>query len=140
MTIYITADLHLFHSKVISRCNRPIDIDNHNDWIIKQMNKLVTPQDTVYHIGDFAFGPRGKYADIVRILGKLNGNWNFIIGNHDKEKQLESACASTRHNVLGIYHEKKIHDKDGFYWGSGSASRRNGCVRKKDGSSNYNRW
>lgn len=31
----------------------------------------------------------------------------------------------------GKRYEKKIHDKDGFYWGSGSASRRNGCVRKK---------
>ena len=35
-------------------------------------------------------------------------DWNFIIGNHDKENQLKSACASTRHNVLGIYHEKKL--------------------------------
>ena len=98
MTIYITADLHLFHSKVISRCNRPIDIDNHNDWIIKQMNKLVTPQDTVYHIGDFALTK--NIDNINKVCNRLNGNWIHVLGNHDNEKLLSSAFIGTRHKIV----------------------------------------
>lgn len=111
MNTWITSDLHFGHDNVILFCNRPTTPEEQEDWIISRLNANIKSGDTVYHIGDFAFGPRGKYADIVRILGKLNGNWNFIIGNHDNENQLKSACASTRHNVLGVYHEKKLLDK-----------------------------
>lgn len=111
MNTWITSDLHFGHSNVILFCNRPTTPEEQEEWIIGRLNAHIKSGDTVYHIGDFAFGPRGKYVDIVRILGKLNGNWNFIIGNHDKENQLKSACSSTRHNVLGIYHEKKLLDK-----------------------------
>lgn len=111
MNTWVLSDLHFGHDNVILFCNRPTTPEEQEDWIIGRLNAHIKPGDIVYHIGDFAFGPRGKYVDIVRILGKLNGNWNFIIGNHDKENQLKSACASTRHNVLGIYHEKKLLDK-----------------------------
>lgn len=80
MNTWVLSDLHFGHDNVILFCNRPTTPEEQEDWIISRLNANIKTGDTVYHISDFAFGPRGKYADIVRILGKLNGNWNFIIG------------------------------------------------------------
>lgn len=109
--VWATSDLHFGHSNNIIYSNRPTTPEEQEDWIISQLSKFIKPGDIVYHMGDFAFGPLGKYTDIVRIMSKLPGDWNFIIGNHDKENQLKAASKGTRHNVIGSYHEKKIYGK-----------------------------
>jgi calcineurin-like phosphoesterase family protein len=46
-------------------------------------NSVVDPGDTVYVIGDLAFGGREPVAKMIR---KLNGNIVLIMGNHDRYK------------------------------------------------------
>jgi calcineurin-like phosphoesterase family protein len=52
-----------------------------DEALIKNWNAIVKPQDTVWHLGDFAFC---SYPEIKTILQRLNGEKNFIFGNHDK--------------------------------------------------------
>jgi calcineurin-like phosphoesterase family protein len=52
-----------------------------DEMLIENWNKQVGTNDTVYHLGDFAFLP---LADTKAVLRRLNGNKHFIKGNHDK--------------------------------------------------------
>jgi len=52
-----------------------------NAAMIKNWNDIVSPEDTVYHMGDFAWlkDEMDKYAN------QLNGMKYYILGNHDFE-------------------------------------------------------
>ena len=50
-----------------------------NEILIRNWNKVVKPNDTVYHLGDFGFG-EFKY-----ILDRLNGKIILLRGSHDKD-------------------------------------------------------
>lgn len=82
MSIYLTADEHYNHEKIIQYCTRPFkDTKEYKHNMIKWHNEIVEPNDTVYHLGDFYFGDNWK--DMATILNKLNGRHHLIIGNHD---------------------------------------------------------
>lgn len=123
--IWVTSDLHFFHTNIINHCNRPVHTDlsifpndnilsdYHNDWIIERLNAYIGKNDIVYHLGDFAFGRNCSYENIKNIISRLNGKWRFIIGNHDKENQLINICNDLQtHKVLGLYHEMKHNGKN----------------------------
>ena len=63
-----------------------------NEAMVKEWNDTVTPEDTVWHLGDVTFGP----FDINR----LNGTKNLIIGNHDSKEQMGQYFKE-----IFIYHE-----------------------------------
>lgn len=56
--------------------------------IIENWNKVVGPNDYVFHLGDFCF-KGSQYWD--RILSQLNGHKFLILGNHD-EKHLKDGA------------------------------------------------
>jgi calcineurin-like phosphoesterase family protein len=79
MAIFFTSDLHLGHRNIIRYCNRPFkNVNEMDDILISNWNSIVREEDTVYHLGDFAF----KDADMY--LKELNGNILFVRGNHDR--------------------------------------------------------
>ena len=53
-----------------------------NEALITNWNNVVKPNDTVFHLGDFAFG--GSYI-WNNVLSRLNGNIHLILGNHDEK-------------------------------------------------------
>ena len=84
MADFITADTHFSHKNIIDFEARPFaDVDEMNEGLITAWNKAVGKTDTVYHLGDFCFGGRDKWFDI---LDRLKGNIVLIKGNHDKTK------------------------------------------------------
>jgi len=70
-----------------------------NEILIKNWNEIVSPEDTVYHLGDFAMGDRTK---ISGILSRLNGTLILIRGNHDHKKCLESFETVLPNKILEI--------------------------------------
>lgn len=82
MSVFFTSDTHFGHANVIKYCNRPFKSSEEMDEaLIENWNSVVSPGDTVYHLGDFGFGR----ADFLsRILWRLNGNKSLVLGNHDK--------------------------------------------------------
>lgn len=82
--LYFTADTHFDHTNVIKYCNRPFkNIDEMNNTIITNWNNTVMPQDTIYHLGDFAFAGTNRVQELIN---GLNGHIIFVRGNHDKNK------------------------------------------------------
>lgn len=53
-----------------------------NEVLIENWNKVVSKDDTVFHLGDFAFGGSSVWNSIIP---RLNGHINLIIGNHDRK-------------------------------------------------------
>lgn len=79
---FIIADTHFYHQNIIEYSQRPFQsVAEMNDALVKNWNSVVGPEDIVYHLGDFAFGNRTNFVDIVH---KLNGHIIFIKGNHDR--------------------------------------------------------
>ena len=68
-----------------------------NEGLIKAWNETVTPEDVVYHLGDFAMGDRRLIPDI---LARLNGHITLIQGNHDRSKTLSAFKDVRDHAVL----------------------------------------
>lgn len=106
---YYIADTHFGHDNVIKydfeNGGRRFDsIEEHDNFIVENWNKVVTPQDNVYVIGDFSWFYARKTEEIIK---KLNGAKFLVKGNHDRWSK-DSACRDLFH---GIYDYKMIHDE-----------------------------
>lgn len=86
--IFFTADSHWNHSKILDFCKRPFkDITEHDEKLIENWNSVVSPDDTVFHLGDFCFGSAQKIKEVRK---RLNGHIYLIKGNHDRKNMQES--------------------------------------------------
>lgn len=87
--IFFTADTHFFHDKEFLYGPRDFDsVKEMNEAIVERWNSIVRSNDTVYHLGDVLMG---NYD--VNILKRLNGNINFILGNHDTDRKISDIYA-----------------------------------------------
>lgn len=95
---FFTSDTHWGHGNIIKYSNRPFSsVEEMDVELIKRWNQAVTPQDVVYHLGDFAFADTDR---ILRILNQLNGRIHLVLGNHDqtikKSTEIKSRFATVR--------------------------------------------
>lgn len=80
--IFFISDLHFGHENVIPLCNRPFDsIEEMDESLIREWNKVVHRNDQVYIVGDIMFRS-AKSPEYY--LERLKGEKHLIIGNHDK--------------------------------------------------------
>jgi len=87
--IWFTSDTHWGHANIIKYDNRPFtSIEEHDEALVVNWNKVVHPGHLVYHLGDVAW--HRDEADIELLLGRLNGTKILIQGNHDKGKVLKA--------------------------------------------------
>ena len=105
---YYIADPHLGHTNVLKFDNRPFKtIQEHDEIIIKNWNKRITPDDDVYILGDISWHPSGKTAEIYsRLLGKKH----WIVGNHDK-KYLKNVQLREQFTEITDYKELNINNR-----------------------------
>lgn len=80
MTDFLIGCTHFGHAGIIQLANRPFSsVEEMDAVLIENWNKVVRPQDTVYHLGDFSF--KGKRNHEYE--KSLNGTIFKIKGNHD---------------------------------------------------------
>lgn len=75
--LWLITDTHFDHQAMIKSCHRP---ENFTAQICENWRRLVSPKDTVIHLGDCAWGKKG----MERLL-KLPGKKILIRGNHDDQ-------------------------------------------------------
>jgi calcineurin-like phosphoesterase family protein len=80
---FVTADLHL-DDRFVAKLRGYKNAADMTEELIEVYNSIVGPNDTVYHIGDFAVGERITY-----LVSRLNGYKALILGNHDERKPFE---------------------------------------------------
>ncbi len=84
MTIFFTADTHLGHANIIKYCRRPFGSAREMDEVLyTNWTAVVRPDDTIYHLGDVAWGNEDVIAKTMRRLKYLPGKKYLVPGNHD---------------------------------------------------------
>lgn len=82
MTTWFTSDPHWGHANILKYCKRPFrDLEHMHQELRDRWNARVSPEDTVYLLGDFAMGPKEFIGDYRR---QLNGRIVLVLGNHDR--------------------------------------------------------
>jgi calcineurin-like phosphoesterase family protein len=83
-----------------------------DETIISNWNKVVGENDLVYHLGDFAFGPREDNTGKIffeNLFNRLNGLIVLIKGNHDSLAWKNRGCFYASYDS---YHEIRINGQD----------------------------
>jgi len=75
--VYFISDLHLQHERCSTRRNFST-VEEHDELIIENWNKVIGKRDTVYILGDVTMENK-KYE----ILNRLTGYKKVVMGNHD---------------------------------------------------------
>jgi calcineurin-like phosphoesterase family protein len=93
---WITSDTHAFHKNICKGCTQWTDDGATRDFfdaslmtavMADNFNKVVRPDDILFHLGDWSFGGRDK----VKIFREMINCKNIIlvIGNHDHHIERE---------------------------------------------------
>jgi len=77
--VYLIGDTHFGHRNILKYRNQFKSIEEHDQTIIDNFNKVIKKRDSVYFMGDIAFTDEG-----FKLLEKLNDcKKTLILGNHD---------------------------------------------------------
>lgn len=84
MNTWLISDTHFGHASLMSHYpsgrGRFSTVEELDEYMIEMWNEMISPKDSVYHIGDF--GSRDlDYS--IKCLRRLNGHKTLIPGNHD---------------------------------------------------------
>ena len=88
MSLFFTADQHFGHANILkyealSRVTPYgqtfASVEAMDKALIEHWNSVVSPEDTVYSLGDFSY----KKHTMADVLPKLSGHVILVVGNHD---------------------------------------------------------
>jgi calcineurin-like phosphoesterase family protein len=100
MTVWFTADTHFNHRRTLELSKRPFkNVNEMNNVMIKNWNRVVGKHDTVIHLGDF-----GDYE----FSHKLNGQIVLLFGNYER-KDVEQGII-TKDDLINKYNFIIVHD------------------------------
>lgn len=101
--VFFTSDTHFGHTNIITFCNRPFkNVEEMNETLIENWNKVVGKDDIVFHLGDFCLGGPEEWT---RILERLNGKIYLVVGNHDIRNITQGYRGSFEHIAMQMYIE-----------------------------------
>ncbi|TJW15058.1 MAG: metallophosphoesterase [Mesorhizobium sp.] len=94
--IYFTADTHFNDPRILRIDRRPFgSLAEHDRTLISFWNETVSPDDEIWHLGDFA---KGSAEFVSSLLSSLQGRKHLIIGNNDSAATIDaSGWTSTQH-------------------------------------------
>jgi len=82
--VWLTADLHLGHKRILEMTHRPWDnIDRHDNDLIKMACATVKPGDLYVIVGDLAMAGPESHQRVMRYISRLPGIKVLVLGNHD---------------------------------------------------------
>jgi len=99
---FFTSDTHYFHRNILKYCNRPFaDVDEMNQALVENWNRVVSPRDIVFHLGDVAFSK--DETALGKLLSQLNGEKHLVEGNHDHGFKIWHRYFQTRLPIKTIH-------------------------------------
>ena len=90
--IYFTADLHFGPKNILTLAHRRFkSIEEHDNFLIRNINETVNNSDHLYILGDLGF--HKDYVGLVTHLSQINcRNIHIIKGNHDNRQNMVRLC------------------------------------------------
>ncbi|EKP4068446.1 metallophosphoesterase family protein [Escherichia coli O157] len=118
MKYFVTSDTHFLHQRVMEfdscqkhRSQYDHNLDSMNAGIIAEWNSVVSPADTVFHLGDIACTNDKNINKLLPdILDMLNGHIILVRGNHDTRTTVR-IMKEFYHEVVDYYelrHNKNL--------------------------------
>ncbi len=102
--IFVFSDAHFDHANIIQYCRRPFhSVRQMNEKIKQNWNHTVKEYETIFYLGDIAFGRPRHPIDYW--LGHLNGEKLFIRGNHDTDIITRATVIPPRYGIRYGNHE-----------------------------------
>lgn len=97
--IYFSSDLHFCHNKSFLYEPRGFSsVEEMNEAIVNNWNRIVKPEDTVYLLGDVILNDIEKG---YQYFNALNGYINIILGNHDGKTKIDLFKRISNVNIMG---------------------------------------
>ncbi|MCJ2139635.1 metallophosphoesterase [Methylobacterium sp. E-066] len=88
MAIFFTADTHFGDPHILRhRGARYGSLEAHDAALVAAWNAVVGPEDSVWHLGDFAAGASREHC--ATLFAELNGIKRLVRGNHDSNRVLD---------------------------------------------------
>jgi calcineurin-like phosphoesterase family protein len=111
--IFFTSDTHWRHGNIIKYCDRPfVNVQEMDHALIQNWNKVVSKDDIVFHLGDFAFADKSKWRQIAN---SLNGTKYLVQGNHDRTDDIPTECFEMIRDMLQIaIYDEELEDYSTF--------------------------
>lgn len=90
---WFISDTHFFHSNILKfkdddgkRIRSFSSVEEMNEKMVENWNKVVKDNDKVYHLGDVTFRYDRPFQELMH---RLKGRKRLIVGNHDHLKRYE---------------------------------------------------
>jgi calcineurin-like phosphoesterase family protein len=97
---WFTSDTHFGHARAIEHGRPFASVQEMEEVMVANWNRVVGDNDRVYHLGDFAMGQRE--LNVPNFSNRLKGERILLWGNHD---------------YIGDLHKHKSYDKKVFWSG-----------------------
>lgn len=93
--IFFTSDTHFCHDKEFLYHPRGFsNVKDMNEALVEEWNKMVKPEDEVYHLGDLALNDIDM---AIHYINQLNGTIQWITGNHDTRNKIDKIMEECPH-------------------------------------------
>lgn len=79
---YYTSDTHFGH-RFVSELRGFDSTDEHDEFLIEQINKTVKKGDTLWVLGDLSMGSVKQETYALSLMKRVPSQLHFIAGNHD---------------------------------------------------------
>ena len=100
--LFFTSDTHFCHNQGFLYEPRGFSsIEEHDETIVENWNKVVKPEDRVIHLGDVMLNDNEKGIEYIK---RLNGEICIVWGNHCSENRQKLLSALPNVIVLGYAH------------------------------------
>jgi calcineurin-like phosphoesterase family protein len=112
---FVTSNLQLGRPGAIKKYKRDYtNVDEMTESLIRKWNEIVTVDDTVYHLGNFAWDPRTAQSAMLA----LNGTIKFVLGEHDEAIQVLDSKGMLRPGceIVKCIEEDKDNEAVLSYW------------------------
>lgn len=105
--IYITSDFHFCHNKEFLYKPRGFSsIEEMNIVLVENYNNIITPEDTVYILGDCMLNDNEIG---IKLLSQLKGHKYLAIGNHDSDARIDKYRAANIFEDIQFAYRFRYH-------------------------------
>lgn len=77
--VFFSSDTHFLHA-MVAKLRGFASSAEHDEAVIERWNRLVRPDDLVWHLGDVGLGNETR---VLEQAARLNGRKQLVTGNHD---------------------------------------------------------
>lgn len=117
--IWFSSDFHYGHKNLVKgisswtnpiKCRNFSTLEEHDEILVRNINKVVMENDILYFLGDWSFG---NNENIMVFRNKINcRNVHLILGNHDRTLFQKQANFIGKDKFLSISQQKTIKVDD----------------------------